>query len=80
MDVRGTTASVEALDIVKQSAKRKRPYVFREAVIGVTGIQKILAQSVARFGAYGFKLFDSVEAALDWLTERGPAGTAIEPW
>lgn len=79
MDVRGTTASIEALDVVKRSAKRKRPYVLREAVVGVTGIQKILAQSVARFGAYSFQLFDSVDAALDWLTERGPAGTAIEP-
>ena len=48
-DVRDTVASSEAMAIIKNSAKRTNPYVRKQAVIGVTGVRRVLADAVVRF-------------------------------
>jgi hypothetical protein len=77
VDVRGTTTSTEAVDVFRQSAARTKGWVIRQAIIGVTGIQKILARAVARFSGEELVLFDDLEEAKDWLVSGGDKGEAI---
>lgn len=79
-DLRGTTTSSEVVDMFKQSAKRTNGYVHKQAVVGVTGIQKILASAVARFSGQSFHLFDTVEEAKEWLVlDKKGKGIEIVP-
>ena len=77
VDVRGTTTSTEAVDVFRHSAARTKGWVIRQAIVGVTGIQKILARAVARFSGEELVLFDDVDEAKDWLVTGGPKGEAI---
>jgi hypothetical protein len=80
IDVRGTTTSMEAVDVFKHSAARSKGFIIRQAVVGVAGIQKILAQAVARFSSEELHLFNSVEEAKDWLViGQGQGGTRVPP-
>ena len=45
--------------------------MIRHAIIGVTGIQKILARAVARFSGEELVLFDDIDEAKDWLVSGG---------
>ncbi|HUN56117.1 MAG TPA: hypothetical protein VMU29_13280 [Smithella sp.] len=66
-DVRDTLASSEAMVIIKNSAKRTNPYIRKQAVIGVTGVRRVLADAVVRFSGQNLSLFDSMEQAQEWL-------------
>ncbi|HEY0142297.1 MAG TPA: hypothetical protein VGF48_15470 [Thermoanaerobaculia bacterium] len=80
IDVRGTTTSLEAVDVFKRSAARSKGFIIRQAVVGVAGIQKILAQAVARFSSEELHLFDTVEAAKEWLVKgHDGGGTKVAP-
>lgn len=80
IDVRGTTTSLEAVDVFKKSAARSKGFIIRQAVVGVAGIQKILAQAVARFSSEELNLFDTVDAAKEWLVKgQDGAGTKVRP-
>lgn len=80
IDVRGTTTSLEAVDVFKKSAARSKGFIIRQAVVGVAGIQKILAQAVARFSSEELHLFDTVDGALDWLVKgHEGGGTKVTP-
>jgi hypothetical protein len=80
IDVRGTTTSIEAVEVFKQSAARSKGYIIRQAVIGVAGIQKILAQAVARFSSEELHLFNTAEEAMDWLViGQGQGGVRVPP-
>lgn len=76
-DMRGTVTGSDVVDIFKKSAARTNGYVKRQAVIGVTGIQRILASAVARFSGQSLHLFDTVEQANEWLAEEKGAGVEI---
>jgi hypothetical protein len=71
VDVRGTTTSTDAVDVFRHSAARTKGWVIRQAIVGVTGIQKILARAVARFSGEELVLFDNFEEAKDWLVSGG---------
>ena len=73
IDLRETVASVGAVQLFKESAPRTDPYILRHALIGVSGIKRFLADKVARLIGRPMRLFDSEEAALDWLVEGGTA-------
>jgi hypothetical protein len=66
-DVRDTVASSEAVAIIKNSAKRTNPHVLKQAVIGVTGVRRVLADAVVRFSGQNLSLFDTLEQAQEWL-------------
>ncbi|HEX7833261.1 MAG TPA: hypothetical protein VF787_26630, partial [Thermoanaerobaculia bacterium] len=53
--------------MMKISAARTKGHVKKHAVIGVRGIQRILAAAVARFSREPLYLFDAIEDARDWL-------------
>ena len=66
-DLRGTVTTKQVVQLFKESATRTNKYVRKQAVVGVTGIRKILAQAVARFSGQSMALFDTVEEAKEWL-------------
>lgn len=72
-DLTGTVTSREVVDLFKSSATATRNHIRKQAVVGITGIQKILAQAVALFSGQSMHLFDTVDKAKDWL-----AGTAVD--
>jgi len=43
------------------------PYVKKSAIVGISGLQRIVLQSVSAFSKREFKLFDDVEQAKDYL-------------
>lgn len=67
VDIRNTVTSSEVVSLMKESALRTKGHVARTAVVGVSGIQKVLAQAVARFSSEPLTLFNDVDSALDWL-------------
>ena len=82
-DMTGTVPTSEVVWLFKHSASATRGYVRRQAVIGLTGGQWVLAQAVARFSGETLHLFDSPELAIAWLAgevaDGGVALTAERP-
>ena len=66
-DLRDTVASRKMVDLFKGSALRTKKHIRKQAVVGVTGIRRLLAGAVARFSRQPMVLFDTVEEARDWL-------------
>jgi hypothetical protein len=56
-------------EALKALAKGNAPYVKASAIVGVTGIRSIIFSAIARFSGREFKLFDTVDAAKDWLAK-----------
>ncbi|MFP5246037.1 MAG: hypothetical protein ACLGH0_05040 [Thermoanaerobaculia bacterium] len=67
VDIRNTVTSTHVVSLMKDSAVRTKGIVRKLAVIGVTGVQKILASAVARFSREPLYLFDAIDEARDWL-------------
>jgi hypothetical protein len=76
-DLRNTVTSGKVVDLFKESATRTKGHVEKQAVVGVTGIRKILAQAVAKFSGETFVLFATVEEAKDWLASQGKKGETL---
>ena len=66
-DLSGTVTTGEVVDMFKASATTTKDYIRKQAVVGVTGIQKILARAVAFFSGQSMNLFDTVDQAKEWL-------------
>jgi len=67
VDIRDTVGSREAVALIKASATKTKPYIRKSAVLGIAGVLKVLAQAVSRVSGLGLTLFDSEDAAKDWL-------------
>ena len=61
-------------DAVTQEMKafttHNRPYVRAGAVVGVTGLKRIIFQAVVAFSGRKLSAFDNVEQAKKWLVEH----------
>ena len=73
-DLRNTVASRKVVDLFKHSASATRRHVRKQAVVGVTGIKRLLAEAVARFSSQPMVLFDTVDEAQEWLVVDDHAG------
>jgi hypothetical protein len=76
-DLTGTVTSREVVELFRQSAMATKNHVRRQAVVGVTGVQKILAQGVALFSGQSMHLFQSADQAKDWLAGGEHQGEKI---
>ena len=77
-DLTGTVTSVEVVWLFKHSAAATRGYVRKQAVVGLTGVQSVLAQAVARFSGETLHLFDTPELATAWLaSDKADGGLAL---
>ena len=77
-DLRGTTTSSAVVDLFKKSSAKTKGYVKKQAIVGLSGIQKMLAQAVAWFSRETFVLFDTPDAARDWLVTDKGAGVVVK--
>lgn len=67
IDVTGSYAEPESLELLKESAKITTPHVSRSAIVGVSGVKKILLDFVNRFSGMRIEPKPTLEEAKDWL-------------
>jgi uncharacterized protein related to proFAR isomerase len=65
----GSAFSGETISRLKEVARDNTPYVRAGAIVGVTGLYKVVFNAVAMFSKRRFYLFDTVEEAMDFLTD-----------
>lgn len=65
----GNAFSGETLAKVKEMARNNTPYVKAAAIVGVSGLHKVVFNAVAMFSKREFYLFDSVDEAMDFLVD-----------
>lgn len=68
-DVSGTSFDSESVAVLKSRVSANAPYVKRAAVIGITGLQRLIYEGVQKFSQRSIPLFDTREEALDWLVK-----------
>lgn len=77
VDMRNTVASGAAVELFKESSKLTAPHVKKQAVIGISGFKRFLADVVARFSGQGMRLFDTEAEAMDWLVGVHEGGHVV---
>lgn len=70
VDVSGTKYNDEIVRETITTCKANTPHVKASALIGICGLKRIVLISMIRATGRSFKLFDSREAALDWLADQ----------
>lgn len=63
----GSSFSGATISRLKGLARDNAPYVKASAIVGVTGLYKIVFNAVSIFSKRRFHLFDTVDEALDFL-------------
>jgi hypothetical protein len=69
VDISGVSMSSEAVRAIKESTKRDSGMVEKTAVVGVSGLKRILADAIATFSGTRTKYFETKEDALEWLAK-----------
>jgi hypothetical protein len=69
-DVTGTTFDKESVAVLQAKVAANAPYVRRAAVIGITGLQRLIYEGVQAFTKRRLHLFEGRREALDWLTQE----------
>ena len=57
----------ETIRQLKELTKGNAPYVDRAAVVGISGLYKVVIMAVSAFSRRNFHLFDTLDEALDFL-------------
>ncbi len=60
----------EGVHRLKEFTRLNTPFVKYSAVVGVTGLKKVILMAVKQFSHRDFILFDDVESAKDWIAEQ----------
>ena len=68
-DVTGTGFDKESVGVLQSKVAANAPYVRRAAVIGISGLQRLIYESVQAFTKRRIPLFGSRNEALDWLVQ-----------
>jgi len=69
VNVTGSFGDSEIVNRMKQDGKDEKPYVAKEAVVGINGAKEILLRAINFFTNIGIKPFSNVEEAKDWLVK-----------
>jgi len=67
VDVTHSFANKEIIKAFKESGKRSKPILNKTAVLGITGVKKILLNVVNKFTGLNAKVFSTMEEAKEWL-------------
>ena len=57
-------------DKFKDFAAHNKPYVIAGAVVGISGLLKVLYTAITKFTGRNLPAFDTVEQAKDWLAQQ----------
>jgi hypothetical protein len=66
-DVTGTTFDKESVAVLQSKVAANAPYVRRAAVIGISGLQRLIYEGVQAFSRRRIPLFEDRQEALNWL-------------
>ena len=69
-DMTGTTFDKESVAVVQARVAANGPYVRRAAVIGISGLQRLIYESVQIFSRRRLPLFESRQQALARLVQE----------
>lgn len=69
-EVTGSRFNGEVLEAIKRLAANNRPYVLAGAIVGLSGLQKVVYTTVMRFSKRNIPVFADIESAKDWLVEQ----------
>lgn len=67
-DVTNARFNEQVGDHLKQFTAHNKPYVKAGAVVGVTGLKRIIFSAVVTFSRRNLETFDDIEQAKHWLT------------
>jgi len=68
-DVTDCFVDKEFIELAKQEGKKSLALTKKAAIVGVTGIKKILLDAVNKFSSKPRKPFSTIAQAKDWLVE-----------
>lgn len=68
-DIRGSVATSEVIVLFKGAVSRTGPHIRMQAVVGVSGVKKVLFDVVVRLSGQNARTFDKVESAKEWLAQ-----------
>lgn len=68
-DVTGTSFDQESVEVLKSKVAANAPYVKRAAVIGISGLQRLIYEAVKLFTKRNIPAFSTRQEALDWLVQ-----------
>jgi dihydroxyacetone kinase DhaKLM complex PTS-EIIA-like component DhaM len=66
-DVTGARFNTELTNAMKELASHNKPFVKAAAIVGITGMKKIIYDAVMRFSKRKISTFDDIGSAKDWL-------------
>ena len=67
VETAGTDASPEALRLFKNVALRSQKHVHKSAILGVTGVRRMILEIIVRFSGMSLAPFTDEQQAQDWL-------------
>lgn len=73
VDVKGSRFDARITRALQDLARENKPYVLASAVVGVTGLQRVILAAVSRVTRRKFATFDAIDAAKDWLADQRAA-------
>jgi hypothetical protein len=68
-DVTGTSFDKESIAVLQAKVAANAPYVRKAAVIGISGLQRLIYEGVQAFTRRRLPLFESRREALAWLAQ-----------
>jgi hypothetical protein len=69
-DVTGTNFDKESVAVLQSMVAGNAPYVRRAAVIGISGLQRLIYEGVQAFSRRRIPLFENRQQALNWLVQK----------
>ena len=69
-DVRDTGFDTEVSAIMGEYAMHNTPYVKASALVGVSGVQKVVLAAIKALTGREFYMTDTVEQAREWLVQQ----------
>ncbi len=69
-DVTGTSFDKESDAVLQEKVAANAPYVRRAAVVGISGLQRLIYESVQAFSRRRIPNFQTRQEALNWLVKE----------
>ncbi len=69
INLQGSNQTATIIRTMQDMASETRPFNKRKAVIGVTGVKRVLLNTINRFAGESIKAFKTEHEALSWLIE-----------
>ena len=66
-NIAGTPGNLATIDVFVRSSKKTEKHTRHIAVIGISGLRKSLVELFSRLSGKNCRMFDSLDAAKDWL-------------